>query len=90
MNSTVFRNLYMYFHVTFTVKSSLYTLNQWNIKSSAEHISILITLAILTAVKHHQQIIKGVTSWPTDTVYLQGNTVTSLYLLKYLAFTQVV
>lgn len=61
----------MYFHVTFTVKSSLYILNQWNIVSSAEHISILMTLAIITAVKHHQQIITDLTSWTTDTVYLQ-------------------
>lgn len=76
MNSTVFRNLYMYFHVTFTVKSSLYTLNQQNIVSSAEHTSNFMTLAILTADKHHQQIITDVTSWTTDTVYLQGTTVT--------------
>lgn len=64
----------MYFLVTFTVKRSWYIVNQWNIVSSAEHISILMALAILTAVKHHQQIITDVTSWTTDTVYLHGKT----------------
>jgi len=52
----------MYFHVTFTVKNSLYILTLWNIESYAEPISILMTLAIVTAVKHHQQIITAVTS----------------------------
>jgi len=79
MNFTVFRNtyIYIYFHVTFTVKSSLYILNQWSIVSSAEYISTLMTLAILTAVKHHQQIITDVTSWTTYTAFLHGKTVTS-------------
>jgi hypothetical protein len=44
-------------------------MNQWNIVRSAEHISILMTLAILTAGKHHKQIITDVTSWTTDNVY---------------------
>lgn len=48
--------------------------------SSAEQISILMTSAILTAVKHNQQIITDVTSWTTDTLYLHGMTVTSYYL----------
>jgi hypothetical protein len=37
-------------------------MNLWNTESSAEPISILMTLAIVTAVKHHQQIITAVTS----------------------------
>lgn len=75
MNSTVFCNLYGCTFMTHSQsKSPLYILNLWTIESSAEHISILMTLAIVTAVKHHQQIITAVTSWTTDTVYLHGKT----------------
>jgi len=77
MNSNVFRNIYLCTFMSHSVKSSLYILNQWNIVSFAKDISILMTLAILTADKHHQQIITDITSWTTDTVYLHGKTVTS-------------